>query len=71
MEKQKTVTISLKEYISLKKDEAFLAALEENGVDNWSGYSESIDIFESGVFLGDSLTRLEAAALEIANTMRD
>jgi hypothetical protein len=64
MEKQKTVTISLKEYISLKNAEAFLAALEENGVDNWSGYSESIDICESGVFLGDSLTRLEAAELE-------
>ena len=45
MEEQQTVTISLKEYISLKKDQAFLAALEENGVDNWAGYSESEDIF--------------------------
>jgi len=45
MEKEKTITISLEEYISLKRDEIFLASLEENGVDNWAGYSESEDIF--------------------------
>jgi len=45
--KEKTITISLKEYKSLKEDEAFLAILEENGVDNWGGYDDSVEIFEN------------------------
>jgi hypothetical protein len=47
MKEEETITISLKEYKSLKEDEAFLAILEENGVDNWGGYSESVDIFQN------------------------
>jgi hypothetical protein len=34
-----TVTISRKEYESLKEDAALLAHLEANGVNNWEGYS--------------------------------
>ena len=45
--KEQSITISLKEYKSLKEDEAFLAILEENGVDNWSGYDESVEIFQN------------------------
>lgn len=33
-----TVTISKKEYDSLREDSRFLTALESAGVDNWSGY---------------------------------
>ena len=47
MKEEETITISLKEYKSLKEDEALLAILEENGVDNWGGYSESVDIFQN------------------------
>lgn len=33
-----TITITKKEYDGLKEDEAKLQALEDEGVDNWSGY---------------------------------
>lgn len=45
--KEETITIPLKEYKSLKEDEAFLAILEENGVDNWGGYDDSVEIFQN------------------------
>ena len=47
MEEEETITISLKEYKSLKKAEVFLGILEENGIDNWGGYDESVDIFQN------------------------
>lgn len=45
MEEQ-TVTISLKEYLELQKDSLKLQALEEAGVDNWSGYPNAMDLLE-------------------------
>ena len=45
--KEETITIPLKEYKSLKEDEAFLAILEENGVDSWGGYDGSVEIFQN------------------------
>ena len=36
------LTISRKEWESLQKDSATLAALEAGGVDNWEGYHESL-----------------------------
>jgi uncharacterized secreted protein with C-terminal beta-propeller domain len=44
---EETITIPIKEYKSLKEDEAFLAILEENGVDNWGGYDDSVEIFQN------------------------
>lgn len=40
------VTISHSEYERLLKAEAFLEALEEAGVDNWSGYGDAWDMYE-------------------------
>jgi hypothetical protein len=36
-----TVTIPKKEYESLKEDSLWLTALEDAGVDNWSGYDDA------------------------------
>lgn len=44
---EETITIPIKEYKSLKEDEAFLAILEANGVDNWGGYDVSVEIFQN------------------------
>lgn len=41
MSNSEYVTIPLSEYLSLKEDSDFLAALEAAGVDNWEGYSEA------------------------------
>ena len=46
MKDEETITISLKEYKSLKEDEAFLAILESNGVDSWDGYDDSLAHFQ-------------------------
>jgi len=37
-----TIEIDKEEYEQLKKDQEFLQALEECGVDNWEGYEEAI-----------------------------
>ena len=39
-----TTTIPLKEYESLQKDAEKLQALEQAGVDNWSGYDYAMEI---------------------------
>lgn len=39
------VAISLTDYERLSRDSAFLACLEVNGVDNWSGYDDAQDMF--------------------------
>lgn len=41
-----TVTITRKEYESLKEDAMFLEALQSAGVDNWGGYDYAIDIWD-------------------------
>lgn len=43
-----TVTITRKEYDTLKHDARVLAALEAGGVDNWDWYSESLR--DAGLF---------------------
>lgn len=43
-----TVTISLKEYNSLKDDSFKLSCLEAGGVDNWEWYHESLQ--ENGYY---------------------
>lgn len=40
-----TVTITLKEYHSLRQDSNFLSCLEACGVDNWSGYDDAREMF--------------------------
>ena len=41
-----TVTISKKEYESLKEDAAWLRALEAAGVDNWDGYDFARELLQ-------------------------
>ncbi len=43
----KTITISVEEYNDLLDDAEFLNALRMAGVDNWDGYDEAIDIYQS------------------------
>ena len=43
---EQTVTITVKEYESLLKNEEWLAALECAGVDNWEGYDEALHIMK-------------------------
>lgn len=43
----KTITISVEEYNELLDDAEFLNALRMAGVDNWDGYDEAIDIYQS------------------------
>ena len=38
-----TVTITTKEYESLLEDQKILQALYAGGVDNWEGYSDSLE----------------------------
>ena len=40
-----TVTILLAEYLDLKRDSDWLAALESAGVDNWDGIDYAKEIF--------------------------
>jgi hypothetical protein len=42
-----TVTIPLKEYEWLQKRDERLSALENGGVDNWSGYSDALDYLQA------------------------
>lgn len=39
------VTIPVSEYEALRRDSLLLAALEDQGVDNWSGYSDAYQAF--------------------------
>lgn len=41
---EETITISKKEYQSLKDDSRRLTALESAGVDNWQGFDEAMEI---------------------------
>lgn len=41
-----TVTIAIEEYESLKEAQLELNALEDSGVDNWSGYSDAMSLLE-------------------------
>ena len=43
----KTVTISVEEYEELIDDAEFLRALRMAGIDNWDGYDEAINIYQS------------------------
>lgn len=43
----KTITISVEEYNELLDDAEFLNALRMAGVDNWDGYDDAIDIYQS------------------------
>ena len=43
----KTVTIPEEEYNDLLDDAEFLNALRMAGVDNWDGYDEAINIYQS------------------------
>ena len=47
LNKPKTVTISIEEYNDLLDDAEFLNALRMAGVDNWDGYDEAINIYQS------------------------
>jgi len=40
---EETITITKKEYDSLKEDAKFMRALEAAGVDNWEGYDFALD----------------------------
>ena len=41
------VSITTEEYRRLIERDEFLSALEQAGVDNWDGYGQAWDIFES------------------------
>ena len=47
MKKSQTITIFIEEYNDLLDDAEFLNALRMAGVDNWDGYDEAIDIYQS------------------------
>lgn len=47
---EETITITKKEYDSLQDDSFWRACLEAGGVDNWSGYHDSL---EDGGYFGD------------------
>ena len=42
----KTVTITLQEYLELKRDADMLEALNKAGVDNWEGFDDALDMVE-------------------------
>ncbi len=44
-----TVTISMAEYLTLKEDSNFLAALEAVGVDNWDGYVTACQLSDGDI----------------------
>jgi len=46
-EKQEMVTITKKEYDSLREDAVKLACLESCGVDNWEGYDGAMENFRA------------------------
>ena len=52
---EETVTITLKEYESLKEDSDFLAALQSAGVDNWDGYSYALELQQEWAEENDNL----------------
>jgi hypothetical protein len=43
---EETITITRKEYESLKEDAKFLLALQSAGVDNWQGYDYALEILK-------------------------
>lgn len=44
-ETEETITITRKEYDQLINDSWLLQALRDNGVDNWEGWEDSVDLF--------------------------
>ena len=46
MSEDKFVTISEWEYLRLKRANAELEALQEMGVDNWSGYADAMQVLK-------------------------
>lgn len=46
MENQNMVTITLKEYESLKENSKWLNALENAGVDNWPGIDFARELYD-------------------------
>lgn len=44
---EETVTISKKYLEQLERDSALLEALENAGVDNWSGWDDAMEMLES------------------------
>lgn len=47
MPESRTVTISQKAYKELIDDQDFLQCLIDAGVDNWEGYDEAVDAYNS------------------------
>lgn len=47
---QDSITISIKAYNKLLRDQDFLFCLEAAGVDNWQGIDDAIDIFNKGKY---------------------
>ena len=43
---EETITISKKEYESLLEDQKLLQALQDYGVDNWTGYDGAIKMMQ-------------------------
>lgn len=41
-----TITITRKEYLALREDSLFLEALEAEGVENWLGFEEALNLLE-------------------------
>lgn len=41
----KTITITLKEFIRLMQQDVTLDLLEAGGVDNWCGYGDSLNMY--------------------------
>lgn len=46
MSKDATVSISVHEYLDLKRSARKLEALEDNGVDNWVDYGIAMSVLE-------------------------
>jgi hypothetical protein len=46
--KTETITISVKEYNQLIKNNEFINCLIDVGVDNWTGYEEAQRLLEEG-----------------------
>lgn len=42
---EESITISKKEYDSLKDSALLLQALEQSGVDNWDWYGDAMDLY--------------------------
>ena len=47
MTKKNTITITMEEYNRLTEAEEKLSCLEACGVDNWPGYGDAMEMYES------------------------